>query len=42
MVFKLTQLASRRWQKLNAVNLVLKVMEGAVFEDGILTDKMAA
>ena len=40
MVFKLTQLASKRWQKLNAVPLVLKVLEGCKFEDGVL--KVAA
>lgn len=42
MVFKLTQLASKRWQKLNAIPLVLKVLEGCKFEDGILIDTIAA
>ena len=42
MIFKLVQLASRRWQRLNALQLVLKLIEGYEFKDGILGEKKAA
>jgi transposase-like protein len=42
MVFKLVQLASRRWQRLNAIPLIFKVVEGYEFKDGVLIEKKAA
>ena len=42
MIFKLVQLASRRWQRLNAIPLILKVVKGCEFEDGVLIEKEAA
>jgi len=40
MVFKLAREAERRWRKLNACQLIEKVIEGVVFKDGI--EKLAA
>ena len=40
MVFKLAREAERRWRKLNAYQLIRKVIEGVVFKDGI--EKLAA
>ena len=40
MVFKLAREAERRWRKLNAHQLMEKVIEGVVFKDGI--EKLAA
>lgn len=42
MVFKLVQLASRRWHQLNALPLILKVVKGCEFKDGVLIKKEAA
>jgi len=36
MVFKLAVEAEKHWRKLNKHELILKVLEGAIFEDGIL------
>ena len=42
MVFKLAQAAERNWRRLNAPKLVGKVLEGYVFEDGIMQERSAA
>lgn len=42
MVFKLTQSAQKRWQKLHSTKLILKIIEGCKFEDGILVEEKAA
>jgi len=42
MVFKLVQLASRRWQRLRERKLILKVIEGCEFKDGVLMERKAA
>ena len=42
MVFKLVQAAERKWRRLNAPKLVGKVLEGYVFEDGIMQERIAA
>jgi len=42
MVFKLVQSAQKRWQKLHSRKLILKVIEGCKFEDGILIEEKAA
>ena len=42
MVFKLVQAAERKWRRLNAPKLVGKVLEGYVFEDGIMQKRIAA
>ena len=42
MVFKLTQSAQKRWNRLRSRKLILKVLEGYKFEDGILTKQKAA
>jgi transposase-like protein len=42
MVFKLTQAAEKRWRRLNAPKLLLRVIEGRKFVDGIMTEKDAA
>lgn len=36
MVYKLVEQAERRWRKLNAHKLILKLIEGATFTDGLL------
>jgi len=36
MMFKLAQSASRHWRKLNAPTLILSLLEGKVFTDGVL------
>ena len=40
MVFKLAREAERRWRKLNAHQLIEKVIQGVIFKDGI--EKLAA
>lgn len=40
MVFKLAREAEKHWRKINAHRLIVKVIEGVVFEDGI--EKKAA
>jgi len=35
MIFKLAREAERRWRKLNASELIAKLIQGIVFEDGI-------
>ncbi len=40
MVFKLAREAERRWRKLNAHQLIKKLIDGVVFQDGI--EKLAA
>ena len=42
MVFKLVQAAERRWRRLNAPKMIGKVLEGYVFEDGIMQERIAA
>jgi len=42
MVFKLVQVASRRWKRLRKRKLILKVIEGCEFKDGILVERKAA
>lgn len=42
MVFKLVQSAERKWRSLNAPKLAGKVLEGYVFEDGIMQERIAA
>jgi hypothetical protein len=42
MVFKLTQAAEKKWRRLNAPKLLLRVIEGRKFVDGIMTEKDAA
>jgi len=42
MVFKLVQSAQKRWQKLHSCKLILKVIKGCKFKDGILIDEKAA
>lgn len=41
MVFKLLDRASRRWRRLRGYNLILKVIEGTQFIDGIEINKAA-
>ncbi|MFN7805128.1 MAG: IS256 family transposase, partial [Planctomycetaceae bacterium] len=36
MMFKLAQSASKHWRKLNAPTLILSLLEGKVFTDGVL------
>jgi len=36
MMFKLAQSTSRHWRKLNAAILILSLLEGKVFTDGVL------
>jgi len=36
MVFKLATEAEKHWRKLNNHELILKVIEGAIFVDGII------
>lgn len=38
MVFKLAREAEKRWRKLNSHHLVLKIIEGKIFEDGELKE----
>ena len=42
MVFKLVQSAQKRWQRLRSKNLIIKVLEGIKFEDGIIVKEDAA
>ena len=42
MVFKLVQSAQKRWHKLHHNKLILKVLEGFKFKDGIITEEKAA
>jgi len=42
MVFKLVQSAQKRWQRLRSKNLIIKVLEGVKFEDGIIVKEDAA
>lgn len=42
MVFKLASVAEKKWRRLNGPQLVLKVVEGYRFEDGILQERGAA
>jgi transposase-like protein len=41
MVFKLADRASKKWRRLRGHNLILKVMEGKVFKDGVEKKKAA-
>jgi len=36
MVYKLVEQAEKHWRKLNAHTLILKLIEGATFTDGVL------
>jgi hypothetical protein len=36
MMFKLAQPASKHWRKLNALTLILSILEGKVFTDRVL------
>lgn len=42
MVFRLAKLAERSWRKLNASKVILKLIEGYAFVDGIIQDRNAA
>lgn len=42
MVFKLVQSAQKRWQRLRSKNLIIKVIEGVKFENGIIVKEDAA
>ena len=42
MVFKLACVAEKKWRRLNGPQLVLKVVEGYRFEDGIMQERDAA
>jgi putative transposase len=42
MVFKLARAAEKRWRKLNSPPLLLKILEGYDFVDGIMQEKDAA
>lgn len=42
MVFKLASVAQKKWRRLNGPQLVLKVVEGYRFEDGIMQERDAA
>lgn len=42
MVFKLVQSAQKRWKRLRSRNLIIKVVEGVKFEDGIMSEEDAA
>ena len=36
MVFKLAKQAERHWRKLNGSELLMKVVEGVIFTDGVM------
>ncbi len=42
MVFKLMQAAQKRWKRLNHSEIILKLIEGVTFTDGIMDEKGAA
>ena len=42
MVFKLASVAQKKWRRLNGPQLVLKVVEGYRFQDGIMQERDAA
>ncbi len=42
MMFTLAQSASRHWRKLNDPTLILSLLEGKVFTDGVLQRTHAA
>ena len=42
MVFKLVQSAQKRWQRLRSRDLIIKVLAGVKFEDGIMVEENAA
>jgi hypothetical protein len=42
MVFKLVQAAEKNWRRLTAPKLAGMVLEGYVFEDGIMQERVAA
>lgn len=42
MVFKLASIAERTWRRLNGHQLIIKLMEGYRFEDGIMQERGAA
>ncbi|MEM7260830.1 MAG: IS256 family transposase [Planctomycetota bacterium] len=42
MVFKLASVAEKKWRRLNGPQLVLRVVEGYRFEDGIMQERDAA
>jgi hypothetical protein len=42
MVYKLMQSASKRWRLLNNSQILLEVLKGTVFIDGIMSTQVAA
>ena len=42
MIFMLTRQAERHWRRLNGSELIVHVIEGKTFKDGIMTQRCAA
>ncbi len=42
MVFKLASVAEKTWRRLNGHQLIIKLMEGYRFQDGIMQERDAA
>ena len=42
MVYKLMQSASKRWRLLNGTQVLVEVLKGTVFVDGIMIPQVAA
>jgi len=38
MMFKLAQSAEKRWRRLNGHEMIVHVIEGRTFQDGLLQD----